>query len=110
MSSFGWRPRPTPPVARDEPACEQAAPGEDNEVRAIVDCGVYIEGVRAPGTYSPARALAKVHDLQRDGTAAFVWIGLHEPDLHEMHAVANVFGLHPLAVEDAVCAQQRPKL
>ena len=39
-----------------------------------------------------------------------MWIGLHEPDDHQMQAVAEVFGLHPLAVEDAVHAHQRPKL
>jgi len=37
-------------------------------------------------------------------------IGLHEPDEHQMQAVADVFGLHELAVEDAVHAHQRPKL
>ena len=39
-----------------------------------------------------------------------MWIGLHEPDEHQMQAVADVFGLHELAVEDAVHAHQRPKL
>lgn len=41
---------------------------------------------------------------------AFVWVGLHEPTSGELEAVAEVFGLHPLAVEDAVKAHQRPKL
>ena len=41
---------------------------------------------------------------------AFVWVGLHEPDQAHMQEVADVFGLHPLAVEDAVHAHQRPKL
>jgi magnesium transporter len=45
-----------------------------------------------------------------EGRNAFVWIGLHEPDEHQMHSVAEIFGLHPLAVEDAVHAHQRPKL
>jgi magnesium transporter len=40
----------------------------------------------------------------------FVWIGLHEPDTDEMAEVAKLFGLHELAVEDAVHAYQRPKL
>src|SRR5208337_5171892 len=34
----------------------------------------------------------------------------HEPDNTQMQDVADVFGLHPLAVEDAVCAHQRPKV
>ena len=76
----------------------------------MVDCGVYVDGKRLPGKYTHAAALAKVHELEGDGKQAFVWIGLHEPDHHQMQAVADVFGLHELAVEDAVHAHQRPKL
>jgi magnesium transporter len=78
--------------------------------RAMVDCGVYVEGARLPGKYTHAAAQAKVKEMCAEGKEAFVWIGLHEPDDHQMHAVAEVFGLHPLAVEDAVHAHQRPKL
>jgi magnesium transporter len=78
--------------------------------RAMVDCGVYVDGCRLPGKYTHSAALQKVHEIERTGQQAFVWIGLHEPDHHQMQAVAEVFGLHPLAVEDAVHAHQRPKL
>lgn len=78
--------------------------------RAMVDCGVYVDGKRLPGKYTHAAALNKVHELESDGKDAFVWIGLHEPDEHQMQAVADVFCLHELAVEDAVHAHQRPKL
>src|SRR5690242_17491786 len=40
----------------------------------------------------------------------FVWIGLHNPNEAELQEVADAFGLHPLAVEDALNAHQRPKL
>ena len=78
--------------------------------RAMVDCGVYADGKRMPGKYTHAAALAKVRELQLTDVRAFVWIGLHEPDERQMQAVADVFGLHELAVEDAVHAHQRPKL
>ena len=78
--------------------------------RAMVDCGVYADGKRLPGKYTHAAALNKVHELEAEGREAFVWIGLHEPDDHQMQAVADVFCLHELAVEDAVHAHQRPKL
>lgn len=78
--------------------------------RATVDCGVYSMGARLPGKYTHGAAVAKVRELRAAGAEAFVWIGLHEPDQHQMQAVADVFGLHELAVEDAVCAHQRPKL
>lgn len=38
------------------------------------------------------------------------WIGLYEPTGEEFDSVAREFELHPLAVEDAVKAHQRPKL
>jgi magnesium transporter len=78
--------------------------------RAMVDCGVYVDGKRLRGKYTHAAALAKVRELELEGKQAFVWIGLHEPDHHQMQAVADVFCLHELAVEDAVHAHQRPKL
>jgi magnesium transporter len=40
----------------------------------------------------------------------FVWVGLHEPSEDELATVEEEFGLHPLAVEDAFNAHQRPKL
>lgn len=78
--------------------------------RAMVDCGVYRDGTRLPGKYTHAAALDKVREIEAEGGKAFVWIGLHEPDERQMQAVADVFCLHELAVEDAVHAHQRPKL
>lgn len=40
----------------------------------------------------------------------FVWLGLYMPSHAEFQDVARAFDLHPLAVEDAVVAHQRPKL
>jgi len=78
--------------------------------RAMVDCGVYTDGTRLPGRYTPDAAVEKVRELQAQEHKAFVWIGLHEPDQHQMETVAGIFDLHELAVEDAVHAHQRPKL
>jgi magnesium transporter len=74
--------------------------------RATVDCAVYIDGVRLPGKYTHAAALAEV----RSRGAGFAWIGLHEPDEGQMASIAATFGLHELTVEDAVHAHERPKL
>jgi len=38
------------------------------------------------------------------------WIGLHQPTEAEFDSVRREFNLHPLAVEDAIQAHQRPKL
>jgi magnesium transporter len=72
---------------------------------AVVDCAVYAGGVRRSGPrqipFPDAAALAA-----RRG--AFVWLGLHDPDRATMAAVATVFGLHELHVEQAVSGGHRP--
>lgn len=86
-----------------------AIPAPDIHVpaeRAIVDCAVYVDGKRLPGKFTHSAALAEA----RKHTTGFVWLGLHEPDEHQMTKVARTFGLHELMVEDAVQAHQRPKL
>jgi magnesium transporter len=40
----------------------------------------------------------------------FVWIGIADPTEEEMHKLANCYDLHPLAVEDALKANQLPKI
>lgn len=40
----------------------------------------------------------------------FIWIGLHEPSAEEMDQLRVRFGLHPLAIEDALNVNQTPKL
>jgi magnesium transporter len=83
----------------------------DGSAEPLIDCAVYVDGQRLPGKYSSYAAVRnKVREIQLTGQDAFVWIGLHEPNEAHMQQVADVFGLHPLAVEDAVHAHQRPKL
>jgi magnesium transporter len=73
---------------------------------AVVDCGLYDEGLRQGGRIELETALTRA-DACRDG---FAWIGLHDPSPEVVEAVGARFKLHPLAVEDAVNAHQRPKL
>ncbi|EST36649.1 magnesium and cobalt transport protein CorA [Streptomyces roseochromogenus] len=73
---------------------------------SVVNCVLYRDGVRQPGTETVEEA---VHQVRRHGHD-FVWLGLHEPTETEFARVADLFDLHPLAVEDAVLAHQRPKL
>jgi magnesium transporter len=111
MPSFRDIPETLRPLARperDEPPHTHA--DDLCADQAVVDCGIYVDGVRLPGTFTHAEARAKVGELQLAGQEAFAWIGLHEPTEHQMQEVGTVFGLHPLAVEDAVQAHQRPKL
>jgi magnesium transporter len=71
----------------------------------IVDCAVYTRGVRREGVLELDAALDAASEPD-----SFVWIGLHEPSQEEFESVRAEFGLHDLAVEDALKAHQRPKL
>ncbi|MGN6445895.1 magnesium and cobalt transport protein CorA [Amnibacterium sp.] len=71
----------------------------------IIDNAVYVDGRR---TADPV-GLSETYDLVRD-RGGFGWIGLYRPEPAELHAVADEFSLHPLAVEDAQEGHQRPKL
>ncbi|GAA3808972.1 magnesium/cobalt transporter CorA [Streptomyces phyllanthi] len=73
---------------------------------AVVNCVTYQNGARVPGGRDLLEAVERVRKTD-DG---FVWLGLHEPTEREFAGIAELFGLHPLAVEDAVEAHQRPKL
>src|SRR6266511_4022881 len=46
--------------------------------------------------------------LETPGTV--VWLDLCEPDRADLEVISQEFGLHPLAVEDAVQQRERPKL
>ncbi len=71
----------------------------------IVDCAIYEHGRRREG--SPTLPHAVRECRQPD---VFAWIGLYEPTEAEFESIKTEFSLHPLAVEDAIHAHQRPKL
>ncbi|WP_369258324.1 magnesium/cobalt transporter CorA [Geodermatophilus amargosae] len=101
----GPHPGPFVPTTHPRPAgAPRPASSRPPDVDAIVDCAVYVQGRREPPV-DPGEALAAA--VERGG---FVWLGLFEPTEAELGAIAEHYGLHPLAVEDAVYAHQRPKL
>lgn len=72
---------------------------------SVVGCAVYVGGKRSSMKVSFADAL----DVARD-KGGFVWLGLHQPSAEDFTGIAELYRLHPLAVEDAINAHQRPKL
>ena len=72
----------------------------------IVDCAQYLDGVRQDT--GPLDVATAAERAGREG--GFVWLGLHAPDEGEMEVVGEAFGLHELALEDALNKHQRPKL
>ena len=93
------------PTLRPRPAGRpRRTPTQRAAESHVVDCAVYVDGCRqAPVT--PEEALRVAAE-----TGGFVWLGLYEPSHGELDSIAERYGLHPLAVEDAVYAHQRPKL
>jgi len=73
---------------------------------SLVDSAVY-EGGRRIAT--PAD-LVRTCEVLREGAGRMAWMGYYRPAEGELDALAEEFGLHELAVEDAVLAHQRPKL
>jgi len=60
-----------------------------------------------------ARVRSVAIDEKCDGTegkSEFVWIGIADPTADEMKALQDCYDLHPLAVEDAINADQLPKV
>ena len=71
----------------------------------VVDNAIYVGGHR---TSDPSSLDQTFEEMSaRHGMA---WIGLYRPDESELREIVEEFGLHSLAVEDALSGHQRPKL
>ncbi|MDR7118739.1 magnesium/cobalt transporter CorA [Caulobacter sp. BE254] len=71
---------------------------------SVVAAYVYKDGVRI------REAHLDEDDALATGPGEFVWIGLYEPNEAELARLQARFKLHPLAIEDALNAHQRPKV
>jgi magnesium transporter len=69
----------------------------------VINCVAYEAGRRVADV-----DLTQACPAETDG--GFVWVGLQEPDKALLRTVQQRFGLHDLAIEDALNAHQRPKL
>ncbi|MEW2286471.1 magnesium and cobalt transport protein CorA [Streptomyces sp. NPDC047841] len=93
-------------LARRRPRVDLSHPARSPLGSSVVNCVTYQDGVRVPGCADLVDAVR----LVRKTGEGFVWLGLHEPTDREFTGIAELFDLHPLAVEDAIEAHQRPKL
>lgn len=97
------RREPQPPeLSMDPRASAPVAPVEES----VVDAGIYRGGRRID---RPATLTGAYQHLEQQSDA-LAWIGLYRPAEEQLLTVAEQFGLHKLAVEDAIVAHQRPKL
>ncbi|MYT70398.1 MULTISPECIES: magnesium and cobalt transport protein CorA [unclassified Streptomyces] len=93
-------------LARRRPRVDLSHPARSPLGSAVVNCVTYRDGRRETG----GRDLVEAVRAVRKADDGFVWLGLHEPSELEFADIAELFDLHPLAVEDAVHAHQRPKV
>ncbi|MFE2517700.1 magnesium and cobalt transport protein CorA [Streptomyces mirabilis] len=104
-----WRRALNPPAATGvTPPAPHADPPEPEPAAAdsVVQAALYRDGVRV----STPASLADTFRELRDQPSGMAWIGLARPTEAELLSLAAEFDLHPLAVEDAMEAHQRPKL
>jgi magnesium transporter len=101
--------RPATP-RRDDEHDDGLAPPDDTDPDArrsrLVDSAIYVNGERVASPVSLAETFSSLRQ-RPDGMA---WIGLYRPDESEVESLASEFHLHPLAIEDAIHAHQRPKI
>ncbi|HET6855903.1 MAG TPA: magnesium and cobalt transport protein CorA, partial [Streptomyces sp.] len=106
-----WRRQPVspaaPPTTRPpaRPAAASTDPAQQNRA-SVVNAALYRYGRRV----STPDSLAETFRQLREDPDGMAWIGLHRPSEAEILTLAAEFDLHPLAVEDAMEAHQRPKL
>jgi magnesium transporter len=86
--------RPAAPIDEDVTAA----------VDGLVNCAAYADGRKL----GPVE-IDDISEILRF-PGQFVWIGLHEPSEAVLRKIQGEFGLHDLAVEDALRAHQRPKV
>jgi magnesium transporter len=72
----------------------------------IIDNAVYKDGLRVATTPT----LDETFETLAAHPGGFAWIGLYRPTADELATIADEFGLHDLAAEDAEKGRQRPKL
>jgi magnesium transporter len=71
---------------------------------SIIAARIYRDG----RLLSEVDALTATPKLEQKGD--FIWIGLHEPDDATLNSIRQNFGLHELAVEDALDPRHLPKM
>ncbi|MGW5852603.1 magnesium and cobalt transport protein CorA [Streptomyces sp. NPDC055254] len=107
LRAFKPAKRPAAPESSPAQPSGPAAPAEEqSRGNSVITAALYHDGVRSSTHDSLAETFARL----READGGMAWIGLHRPTEVELLSVADEFDLHPLAVEDALEAHQRPKL
>jgi magnesium transporter len=105
------RATPAPLAVRQEPAPEvsmepRPAMVVDPLEQSVVDAAIYRDGLRIERPATVAEIAPRLRELP----GAMAWIGLLRPGEAQLLTIGEEFGLHEVALEDAIVAHQRPKL
>ena len=100
------RPSLVAPPVDPAPAIHETADTAPGSVAVNV---LYSDGVRIAQPESLAATYALLRERGEGHTGDLAWIGLVRPDESDLASLAEEFGLHELAIEDAVETHQRPK-
>ena len=102
-------PRPESDEDPVERSLQSRRPSDD-EIRpvesSVVEKALYAHGHRVETPHT----LRDAFRLLADSRDTMAWVGMYRPSPQQIQDVADVFNLHPLAVEDAIVAHQRPKI
>lgn len=88
------------------PPAKKSSVAPERPPRTVTGNAIYVDGkcVERPTSLADtARRLEEIPD-------SLAWIGLYKPDPAGLIELGELFGLHELAVEDAIQAHQRSKL
>jgi magnesium transporter len=102
------------PEEEMEPEEDRDQHGEPAVEQSLVTTAIYADGERVETPATVAETTAALRRRVEAGAAGagetLAWIGLYRPTDMQLLQVAEEFGLHEVALEDAIVAHQRPKL
>jgi magnesium transporter len=98
------------PAARDTgapvPSADVTAPVDERRCPPGIRTRLYRDGARARENFP----VDEISDYLEDDTDSVVWLDLAAPDSEQLGIIGTEFGLHKLAIEDALDETQRTKL
>ncbi len=112
------QPGPDWPAQAQQPGPEQApgdpqtpGPAAPSVSQAVPPtCATRTRLYRGGSLLSEGFPAEEIKGLLEDDPSSVVWLDLLDPGPADMQIVVEEFGLHPLAVEDAIQPHERPKL
>ena len=103
------QPLPAPDPASGDPGTP--GPSADSVSPAVPPlCPTRTRLYRAGRVLQEGFAAEQISELLAARSDTVVWLDLYDPTQADLQIVTEEFGLHPLAVEDAIHPHQRPKV